>query len=121
MRKLGIIVIIIVVLVVIAALAVPPLVNINRYHDRIQSELQQRLGRPVSLGQMHLSLLPLAIRVDNAVIGEDPAFHTARPFAQAQELDVEVKLLPLLHRDVQVQSLQLRKPQIDLVREKQRT
>ncbi len=121
MRKLGIIVIIIVALVVIAAWVVPPLVNINRYHDRIQSELQKRLGRPVSLGQLHLSVLPLGIRVDNAVIGEDPAFHTGRSFAQAQELDVRVKLLPLLHGNVQVQSLQLRKPQIELVRNQQGT
>jgi AsmA protein len=117
MRKLGVIVLIIVALVVIVAFVVPSLVDINRYHDRIQSELQKRLGRPVSLGSMHLSLLPLAIRVDNAVIGEDPAFHTGHPFAEAQELDVRAKLLPLLHRDVQVESLKLQKPQIELVRD----
>lgn len=119
MRKLGIVILIIVALVVIAALVVPPLVNINRYHDQVQAQLQKRLGRPVSLGQMRLSVLPLAIRVDNAVIGEDPAFHAGRPFAGVQELDVRAKLWPLLHGDVEVQSLNLRKPQIELVRNQQ--
>jgi uncharacterized protein involved in outer membrane biogenesis len=119
MRKLGIVVLTIVAVIVVIALVIPPLVNINRYHDRIQSELQKRLGRPVSLGQMHLSVLPLAIRVDNAVIGEDPAFHTGRPFAHAQELDVRAKLWPLLHGNVEVQSLRLRKPQIELLRNEQ--
>ncbi|HYY69813.1 MAG TPA: AsmA family protein, partial [Terriglobales bacterium] len=119
MRKLGMIVLIIAAVIIVAALVVPSLVNINRYHDRIQSELQKRLGRQVSLGQMHLSLLPLAIQVDNAVIGEDPAFRTGRPFAQTQELDVHAKLWPLVHGDVEVQSLTLRKPQIELVRSQQ--
>jgi AsmA protein len=119
MRKLGIVILIIAAVIVVAALAVPSLVNINRYHDRIQSQLQKRLGRPVSLGQMHLRILPLAIRVDNAVIGEDASFHTGRPFAGAQELDVSAKLWPLLHGAVEVQSLKLRKPQIELVRNQQ--
>ena len=116
MRKLGIVILIIAAVIVIAALVIPPLVNINRYHDRVQAQLQKRLGRAVSLGQMRLSVLPLAIRVDNAVIGEDPAFRTGRPFAGVQELDVRAKLWPLVHGDVEVQSLNLRKPQIELVR-----
>jgi len=119
MRKLGIVVLIIAAVMVIVVMVVPPLVNINRHHDRIQTQLQKRLGRPVSLGQMRLSVLPPAIRVDNAVIGEDPAFLTGRPFAEVQELDVRAKLWPLVHGDIEVQSLNLRKPQIELVRNQQ--
>jgi uncharacterized protein involved in outer membrane biogenesis len=66
---------------------------------------------------MHLSLIPLAFRVDNVAIGEDPRFHSDRPFAQAQELDVAVKLWPLLHRDVQISSLDLMKPSIEMIRD----
>jgi AsmA protein len=116
MRKLGITILIIALVVVVMALVLPSVINVNRYHGRIQSELQTRLGRQVTLGQLRLSLIPLAIRVDNAVIREDPAFQTGHPFAQVQELDVHVALLPLMHREVNVQSLSLHKPQIEIVR-----
>ncbi len=119
MRKLGITILVIVAVIIIAALALPSFLDVNRYHDRIQAELQKKLDRPVSLGQMRLSLLPLAFRVENAVVGEDANFRTQRPFAQAQELYVTAKLMPLLHGDVQVDSVELRKPQIELVRNAQ--
>lgn len=116
MRKAAVIILTIVVLIIIAALVVPSFLDVNQYHGKIQAELQQRLGRQVSLGTMHLRLLPLSFRVDNVTIGEDPHFQTGRPFAQAQELDVSVKLLPLLHKDVEVSSLDLKRPNIELVR-----
>ncbi|HYN15579.1 MAG TPA: AsmA family protein, partial [Terriglobales bacterium] len=119
MRKLIVTILIIAAVIVVAALVVPSLVNINRYHDQIQTQLQKRLGRQVSLGQMRLRVLPLAIRVTNAVIGEDPAFRTRQPFALVQELDVRAKLWPLLRGQVEVQSLNLRRPQIELVRNQQ--
>jgi len=119
MRKFGIAVLVILAVIVIVALALPSFLDVNRYHDRIQAELQKRLNRPVSLGRMHLSVLPLAFRVENAVIGEDPSFPSGGPFAEAQELYITAKLMPLLHGDVQVDSLELRKPQIELVRNQQ--
>lgn len=119
MRKLGIAVLVIVVLVAVAALALPYLIDVNRYRGRIQAELQQRLSRPVSLGDMQLSLLPLAIRVNNPVIGDDPSFGAGKPFAQADELRVSVQLMPLLRREVEVNSLELKRPRIELIRNRQ--
>src|SRR5436305_10750975 len=119
MRKFLAIIIGLVVLLVVAVVALPSLIDINQYHDKIQVELSQKLNRPVSLGKMGLKIFPLRVRVENAVIGEDPAFHSARPFAQAQTLDVSAKLLPLLHKDVQVNSVNLLQPQIELIRDQQ--
>src|ERR1700737_1583325 len=119
MRKLGIGLIILIVLIVAALLVVPSFINVNTYHDRIQAELQQKLGRQVSFGTMHLKLLPPKLQVDNLMIADDPRFSTTAPFAQAGELDVAVKLLPLLHKDVQVSSLELVKPHIEMVRNAQ--
>src|SRR5437588_1329427 len=116
MKKLGISLLVIVALVILALLVLPMFIDVNRYHDRIQAELSQRLGRPVSLGQMHLGLLPPSFRAESPVIGADPNFHNPRPFAQADELNVSVALWPLLHRDVQVNSLELRRPKIELIR-----
>ena len=116
MKKLGIALAILVVLFVIVIFAVPALVDVNSYRGRIQSELQTRLGRPVTLGQLHLSLLPLAFRADNVAVGEDPNVQSTRPFAQANQLSVSVALWPLLHKDVQVKSLELVQPRIELIR-----
>lgn len=119
MRKLGIALLVIIVLVVAAVLAIPYLVDVNRYHNRIQTELQQRLGRPVSLGEMHLRVIPLSIRVENPIIGEDPRFGGSKPFAQAEELRVSAELFPLLRGEVQVNSLELMRPRIELIKNRE--
>jgi AsmA protein len=119
MRKLGIAVLVLVVLLLAAALIVPHLVDINQYHDRIQAELQKRLGRSVSLGEMKLSLLPPSFAVQNAIIGEDGTFNTGRPFAATENLSVSVKFWPLLRKEVEIKSLSLERPQIELVRNAQ--
>ncbi len=119
MRKVAVTILAVLVVVVIVALALPAFLDVNRYHDRIQADLQKKLNRAVSLGPMHLSILPLAFRVEDAVIGDDPDFRSPRPFAQAEELYVTAKLMPLLHGDVQMDSLELRKPQIELIRNPQ--
>jgi AsmA protein len=123
MRKLGIAVLVIVVLVVAAGLIVPHLIDINQYHGRIQTELQKRLGRTVTLGEMRLSLFPPSFQVQNPVIGEDPrfSFNQNRPFATAEKLAISIKLLPLLHKDLEVKSLELDRPHIELVRDQQGT
>ena len=119
MRKLGIAILVIVVLFIAAALIIPHVVDINDYHAQIQSQLEKKLGRQVSLGPMSLSLFPPSFQVSNAVIGEDKDFNSSRPFATADKLAVSVKLMPLLHKEVDVKSLQLERPHIELIRNAQ--
>src|ERR1051326_2849742 len=121
MRKVFIGLGILVVLLAIAILALPALVDVNHYRPQIEAKLRDRLGRDVQLGPMKLSLVPLAFRVENAVIGEDAAFHTARPFAPVQHLFWSPALLPLMHHDVQISSLQLDRPSVELIRDGQGT
>jgi uncharacterized protein involved in outer membrane biogenesis len=116
MRKLLIAVVVLVVLVVALVLVVPHIIDVNQYRGQIQAELQKRLNRPVQLGNMGLSVIPLAVQVDNVTIGDDPAFHSNVPFAQVQRLDVHVKLLPLLAKNIEVSSLRLERPRIELIR-----
>ena len=122
MRKKVIIVFgVLAILVLAALLAAPSFIDVNHYRPQIEAKLRDRLGREVSLGPMRLSLIPLAFRVENAVIAEDPAFRTGRPFAQVQTLFVRPELFPLLHRQVQIKSLQLDSPVVELVRNQQGT
>ena len=119
MRKLGIAVLIIVVLLVAAALIVPHVIDINHYHAQIQAQLEKKLGRPVTLGEMSLGLFPPSFQVNNAVIAEDPRFNSSQPFAKVEKLAVSVKLLPLIHKDVEISSLELDRPHIELIRDAQ--
>jgi uncharacterized protein involved in outer membrane biogenesis len=54
MRKIAIAVAVILAVVIVALLVVPHFVNVNNYRGQIQAELQKRLGRPVTLGNMRL-------------------------------------------------------------------
>lgn len=115
MRKLLISVLVALVLIVAALAIVPQFLDVNRYHDQIQAELSKRLGRQVSIGHLSLSLLPPSFKVENGVIFEDPAFNTGRPFAQARDLSIRVQLLPLLSKQLRIDSVTLDQPQIELV------
>jgi uncharacterized protein involved in outer membrane biogenesis len=119
MRKLAYVIAAIVVVIVLLALIVPHIVDVNQYRGQIQSELQKRLNRPVQLGDMSLSVIPLAVKVNQVTIGDDPNFHSNVPFAEVSELDVSVKLLPLLAKNIEIDSLELRRPKIELIRNAQ--
>src|SRR5262252_5623264 len=110
---------IIIIFVVIAALAAPRFIDVNHYRPQIEAKLRDRLNRNVSLGPMRLSLIPLAFRADNVRIDEDPQFVTGRPFALIQTLYVRPRLLPLLHHEVEIKSLQLDRPALELIRNEQ--
>src|ERR1700739_765575 len=111
MRKLGI--------AIAGALIVPRLIDANQYHEQIQSQLEKRLGRQVTLGKMDLRFLPLAFNVESPTIAEDPQFASNRPFAAADKLAVSVEFWPLLHKKVEIKSLELDGPHIELVRNEQ--
>src|SRR5947207_11799057 len=105
MRKVAIVIGIIILIIIVAAVVFAATFDVNRYRGTIQSELQKRLGRQVTLGEMNLKFFPPRFRVENVSIADDPAFRTQKPFVQAQQLDVAVKLMPLLHKAVEVDSL----------------
>lgn len=48
-----------------------------------------------------------------------PAFRTDKPFVGTQQLGVSIKLLPPLHKAVEIDSLYLQKPSVDLIKNAQ--
>ena len=117
MRKLVIAVVAVVVLFVLVMLLLPHLIDVNQYRGQIQAQLQNRLHRPVQLGAMSLAVFPLRVRVQDVNIGEDPRFHSNLPFAQVGEMDIRLKLLPLLAKNIEIDSLTLQHPKIELIRD----
>ena len=119
MRKAAFIIVGILVVLVILAAIIPHFMDVNRYRPQIQAELEKQLNRPVTLGDMHASLLPPSVTVNNALIGESPAFQTGRPFGSAEKLYISLQFLPLLHKEFVVNSIELARPQVELVRNAQ--
>ncbi len=105
-----------VVVVVLAVVIFAATFNVNKYHGMIQSELEKRLQREVTLGDMHLGLFPLRFQVQNLMISEDPHFGMGASFVKAQQLDVSVKFLPLVHKQVEVDSISLERPTVNLIK-----
>ncbi len=118
MRKTGIFLGIAAGILVLAGVAVWSLVNPNRHREFIQSQIENQLGRKVTLGEMSLGLFPLRFQVKDTTVSEDPSIGQERPFISAGQLDIRVSFLPLLQGNIQVDSLELQNPRVELVRNK---
>ncbi len=116
MRKLGVAILVVMVVVVVGLAIFAATFNVNQYHGTIQAELEKRLNRKVTLGDMHLGIFPPRFRVQDPAIADDPSFSADQPFVKAQELAVSVKLLPLLHKQVEISSLDLERPSVNLIK-----
>ncbi len=99
--------------ILIAALL---LVDVNQFREPIQRQLEASIGRSVKLGQMGLRLLPPAIAIGDVSIAEDPAFSTTTPFLEAKQILVSARLLPLLRGDVEISSIYVAQPTVELIR-----
>lgn len=116
MRKIGIIIGAIALLTVAAAVIFAATFDVNSYRQIIQSQMQKRLGRPVTLGEMRLRLFPLRFSAKDLAIADDPGFSRDAAFLKAEHFDISVKLLPLLHKQIEVNSLTLQRPSINLIK-----
>ncbi len=69
------------VLVIVAAL--PAFVNVNSFKPKIESELANALGRPVTLGNLSLSMFSGSLTVKDLAIADDPRNWRASTWVQS--------------------------------------
>jgi AsmA protein len=115
MRKLVIALGVIVVLLAIAAGVILHSFDAERVRGIISADLQNALGRKVTLGDLRLGLFPPSLYVQDAQIAEALGFKDP-VFSSAQTFKMRVRLLPLLHNRVEVPSIELVQPVIHLVK-----
>lgn len=78
----------------------PALVALNQVKAEIAERLSQATGRSVTIKRMSLALYPwLGIRLDGATLGNAPGFGR-KPFAQVDDVLLEVRVLPLFARHI---------------------
>ncbi len=107
---------IVVAVLLVAAIALPFLVNVNSFRPQIESRLNEALGRPVTVGNLSLSLFSGGVRADQLSIADDPTFSNA-PFIKAKSLKVGVELMPLIFsKQLNVTEIVIDEPEIVLLR-----
>lgn len=98
-------------------LIVPSLISVDRYRPEIEAKLKQKLDRDVKLGALKVHVIPLSISIESMEIAESPRFPSSRPFATANNVRAHVQLLPLLRRELVVDSLSMSRPSIEMIRD----
>jgi len=107
---------IIAAVLIVAVIAIPFLIDVNTFRPRIEAELSTALGRPVTVGSLHLSLLSGSVSADDLAIADDPGFGK-EPFIRAKTLKVGVEMMPLIFsKALHVTNLTLDHPEVFLVR-----
>ena len=103
-------------ILLVIVIAIPFLIDVNRFRPQIEAQLSSGLGRQVTVGNLSLSLLSGSVKADNIVIADDPAFSKSA-FITANSLKVGVELLPLiLSKQLNVTEITLEQPEITLLK-----
>src|ERR1700753_2748326 len=104
LRLVGIVLGGLVVLLIVVLLGIRLFVNPNDYKDRIARAVKSSTGRELTLaGEIKLSVFPaIALELGPATLGNPAGFDAAQPFAAVQHISLKVRLLPLLHKELQV-------------------
>jgi AsmA protein len=98
----------IIALLLVFAIAVWLFVKPNEFKDRIIASVKSSTGRELALpGDIRLSIFPwVALELGPATLGSPPEFGGA-PFASVRHVALSVRLLPLLHKQLEVGRIEI--------------
>jgi AsmA protein len=118
-KWVSIIIAALVLLFFLALLIVPRFVDLDRYKPLIESKVSEATGRSFTLGgHLKLSLFPWAgLHLADLRLGAPPGFKE-KDLVTIESFEFQVKLLPLLFKDIQVKRFVLVDPRIVLEKNK---
>jgi AsmA protein len=105
---------------VIAVCLIPFMVNPNGYKTDIAALIKDKTGRDVAFeGDISVSVFPwVGLKTEKMVISNELGFGEL-PFVTVAKSDINVKLLPLLSKKIQVNTIALEGLTLNLVKDKQ--
>jgi AsmA protein len=120
MKKLLIGIAVVIVLLIVAAVAVPFFIPVDTYKQQLVARVKQSTGRDLKInGPVSFSVIPnLALEANDVAFSNAPGAATP-DMAKFAKLQVQLKLWPLLRRDLEVDKLVLVDPVIALEIDKQ--
>ncbi|MBW2154524.1 MAG: AsmA family protein, partial [Deltaproteobacteria bacterium] len=110
---------ILILLGIAAIIIIPLVVDINDYKDRIVSLVEKQTGRQLKIqGDIELSVFPwLGVKLGVVELGNAKGFK-APMFARVQQLQVRVRILPLLSKTLEADVVTVRGLSLNLERNK---
>ena len=108
------------VLIALAGAVIAALLNLNslieRNKDFLIAQAEQALGRKMSVRRVEATIFSgIGVRLANFTMADDRDFSSG-DFVRARDLQINVKLWPLLKKEIQVKSLVLNGPTIQIIR-----
>ncbi|MGB5535015.1 MAG: AsmA family protein [Thiogranum sp.] len=102
-------------LVVAAVIILPLVVDPNDFKDEISQAVESKTGRVLAIeGDIGLSVFPwLGLEIGPTSLSNAPGF-SAAPFAGMDEVQVRIKLLPLLRKELEMDTVVLKGLQLSL-------
>ncbi|HEX9490460.1 MAG TPA: AsmA family protein [Stellaceae bacterium] len=120
MKKLLIGIAIVVVLLIAVVIAAPFFIPVDTYKSKLIAAVKDSTGRDLRIdGKMSFSLFPTLGLEANDVSFSNPPGASSKDMAKLGKLQVQLQVLPLLHRDIEIKRLVLIDPVIDLEVDKQ--
>ena len=89
---------------------------VRRNKDYLIGQVEQALGRKMTVDKIEVTFTPVGARLVNFAMADDPAF-SAAAFLRAKDLQVDLRLLPLLIGQFRLKRLVLESPVITIVRD----
>ena len=104
-------------LLVVAVVVVPLLFDPNDHKQRIAEQIEQHTGLPVRIdGDIKLTVFPwLGVELGRVELGQAPGF-TGDAFARTASMQVRVKLLPLLSKQIEMDTVTIAGLELHLAR-----
>jgi AsmA protein len=105
----------VIIVVLLALVALPFLIDVNRFKPQLEAEASAGLGRTVKVGDLSLSILSGRVIARDVEIADDPAFSQS-PFLTAKSVRIGVELKPLIfNRQLAVRRIVIEQPEIHLL------
>lgn len=113
-------ILVLVLLVVAAAVVIPMVVDPNDFKPEIVEQVKKATGRDMAIdGDIGLSVFPwLGVELSGVSLSQAEGFGD-QPFAAVEQAQVRAKLMPLLKRQLVVDTIQLNGLQLNLMRDSQ--
>lgn len=107
-------------LIIIAAVVLPLVIDPNDFKPQIQTLVKDNTGRELKIeGDLDLSVFPwIGLSTGKLSLSNADGFD-GKPFAQIEESDIKVKLVPLFSKQIEISRIVLKGLALNLARNKQ--
>ncbi len=117
LKILAVLVGIVVLVIIVASIALPLFFDPNDFKGEITRLVKERTGRELTIGgDISLSVFPwLGVKVEQVQLSNAAGFGP-EPMARVADAGVRVKLMPLLHKQIEMDTLVLKGLELNLER-----